>query len=217
MLTNTSVTLHLIFEINKQKMIKNMKYSFRLFVFALAVISFASCSRQITRVSPDQQIDLSGRWNDTDSRLAAEALIDQVLNQGWIGNFKEEFNRKPVVTVGLVTNKSSEHIDSDTYIKDIEKAILNDGRVRLVQAGAKREELRQERADQQDFASKETIKKWGRELGADFILQGDITSIIDSYKKEKVRYYQLNLELTNLETNELVWLGDKKIKKYVNR
>lgn len=198
-------------------MIENMKYSFRLFVVALVVLSFASCSRQVTRVSPDQQIDLSGRWNDSDSKLAADALIDQVLNQGWIGNFKQEFDRKPVVTVGLITNKSSEHIDSDTYIKDIEKAILNDGRVRLVQAGAKREELRQERADQQDFASKETIKKWGRELGADFILQGDITSIIDSYKKEKVRYYQLNLELTNLESNELVWMGDKKIKKYVNR
>jgi uncharacterized protein (TIGR02722 family) len=194
-----------------------MKYSFRLFVFALAIISFASCSRQVTRVSPDQQIDLSGRWNDTDSRLAAEALIDQVLNQGWIEDYRKEFDKKPVVTVGLIMNKSSEHIDADTYIKDIEKAILNDGRVRLVQAGAKREELRQERADQQDFASKETIKKWGRELGADFILQGDITSIIDSYKKEKVRYYQLNLELTNLETNELVWIGDKKIKKYVNR
>lgn len=198
-------------------MISYMKYSFRLFIFAFAIISFSSCSRQITRVAPDQQIDLSGRWNDTDSKLAAEALIDQVLNQGWISDYHEENNRKPVVTVGLITNKSSEHIDSDTYIKDIEKAILNDGRVRLVQAGAKREELRQERADQQDFASKETIKKWGRELGADFILQGDITSIIDSYKKEKVRYYQLNLELTNLETNELVWIGDKKIKKYVNR
>jgi hypothetical protein len=198
-------------------MISYMKHSFRLFVFALAIVSFASCSRQVTRVSPDQQIDLSGRWNDTDSKLAAEALIDQVLNQGWINDYEKEFNKKPVVTVGLIMNKSSEHIDADTYIKDIEKAILNDGRVRLVQAGAKREELRQERADQQDFASKETIKKWGLELGADFILQGDITSIIDSYKKEKVRYYQLNLELTNLETNELVWMGDKKIKKYVNR
>ncbi|WP_209319863.1 penicillin-binding protein activator LpoB [Ancylomarina longa] len=194
-----------------------MKYSFRLFIFALALLSFASCSRQVTRVSPDQQIDLSGRWNDTDSKLASEALIDQVLSQNWIENFKQEFNRKPVVIVGLITNKSSEHIDADTYIKDIEKAILNDGRVRLVQAGAKREALRQERADQQDFAAKETIKKWGRELGADFMLQGDISSIIDSYKKEKVRYYQLNLSLTNLENNELVWLGDKKIKKYVNR
>lgn len=194
-----------------------MKYSFRLIVIAMTVFVGFSCSRQVTRVSPDQQIDLSGRWNDTDSKLTAEALIEQLLNQNWIEDYNQEFNRKPVIIVGLITNKSSEHIDSDTYIKDIEKAILNDSRVRLVQAGAKREELRQERADQQDFAAKATIKKWGQELGADFILQGDISSIIDSYKKEKVRYYQLNLELTNLETNELVWLGDKKIKKYVNR
>jgi len=160
---------------------------------------------------------LSGRWNDTDSQLAAQALTQQVLSQNWIEDFKKDFNRKPVVIVGLIYNKSSEHIESDTYIKDLEKSILNDGRVRLVQAGAKREDLRQERADQQDFASKASIKKWGQELGADFILQGDINSIIDSHKKEKVRYYQLNLELTNIETSELVWMGDKKIKKYVNR
>lgn len=193
-----------------------MKYSFRLFVFALVILASVSCSHKVTRVFPDQQIDLSGRWNDTDSKITAEALIEQLLTKNWIENYQQETGRKPVVIVGLITNKSSEHIDSDTYIKDIEKAILNDGRVRLVQAGAKREELRQERADQQDFASKATIKKWGQELGADFMLQGDISSIIDSYKKEKVRYYQLNLELTNLETSELVWMGDKKIKKYVN-
>jgi len=194
-----------------------MKYSIRLFVFTLAILAGVSCSRQVTRVSPDQQIDLSGRWNDTDSKLTAEALTEQLLTKNWIENYQQEFNRKPVVIVGLITNKSSEHIDSDTYIKDIEKAILNDGRVRLVQAGAKREDLRQERADQQDFASKATLKKWGQEMGADFILQGDISSIIDGYKKEKVRYYQLNMELTNLETSELVWMGDKKIKKYVNK
>jgi len=194
-----------------------MKYLLRLSIFVFVILASVSCSRQITRVSSEEQIDLSGRWNDTDSRIAAEALIEQVLNRDWIENFKQANDRKPVMVVGLITNKSSEHIDSDTYIKDIEKAILNDGRVRLVQAGAKREALRQERADQQDFASKQTIKKWGRELGADFILQGDINSIIDSYKKEKVRFYQLNLELTNLESNEIVWMGDKKIKKYVNR
>ncbi len=194
-----------------------MKRSFYLVMFAITILALASCSRQVTRVSSDQQIDISGRWNDTDSRLTAEALIKQVLSGNWIDNFEKEFNRKPVVIVGLITNKTSEHIDSDTYIKDIEKAIINNGRVRLVQAGAKRQQLRQERADQQDFASRATIKKWGRELGADFIIQGDIASIIDSYKKEKVRFYQLNLELTNLETSEIVWIGDKKIKKYVKR
>jgi penicillin-binding protein activator len=102
-----------------------------------------------------------------------------------------------------------------TLIKDIEKAIIRNGSVRLVQAADKREELRGERADQQDFASPETTKKWGLELGADFMLQGTINSIVDSYQKEKVVYYQIDLELSNLQTNEIVWMGDKKIKKYI--
>jgi len=189
-----------------------MKELSNLFIILTIIISSISCSRQISRISPDQQIDLSGRWNDTDSRLVSEALIEQVLSRNWIDDFTKTHKRKPVVIVGLIKNKTSEHINSDTYIKDIEKA-----RIRLVQAGSKREDLRQERADQQDYSAKETIKKWGKELGADFMLQGDINSIIDSYKKEKLRYYQLNLVLTDIETSELVWMGDKKLKKYINR
>ena len=104
-----------------------------------------------------------------------------------------------------------------TFIKDIEKAILDHGSVRLVQAGAKREELRAEREDQnKGYVSLETAKKWGRELGADFMLQGTINSIVDTYKKNKVVSYQINLELTDLETSEIVWMGDKKIKKTVS-
>jgi len=85
----------------------------------------------------------------------------------------------------------------------------------LVQAGDKREALRNERVDQQSFSSSETAKNWGLELGADFMLQGTISSIVDTYKKEKIIYYQINFELSDLETNEIVWIGEKKIKKYV--
>ncbi|MEX2379443.1 MAG: penicillin-binding protein activator LpoB, partial [Vicingaceae bacterium] len=102
------------------------------------------------------------------------------------------------------------------YIKDIEKAILNSGKVRLVQAGEAREDLRKERADQNEFATPETAAKWGKELGADFILQGVVNSIVDSNNKQKVVFYQTDLELTNIQTNEKVWIGDKKIKKVVD-
>jgi len=85
----------------------------------------------------------------------------------------------------------------------------------LVQNAEFREKLRQERADQQEFASKETAKKWGRELGADYMLFGTINSIIDQYNKKKVIFYKVNLELTDMETNEIVWLGDKEIKKFI--
>lgn len=192
------------------------KTVFTVLLCAMMAMIETGCRHRVERVSVDEQIDLSGRWNDTDSRLVAEEMVSQVLSGDWIANhMRSHQGKKPVVIVGLVYNNTSEHIDANTFIKDVEKAFVQSGKVRLVQAGEKREALRKERAAQQDFASSETAKKWGRELGADFMLQGDISSITDQYKKEKVVYYQTSLELSDLESNEVVWIGDKKLKKYV--
>lgn len=192
------------------------KRIFRIILLISIVTVSMSCGRQVTRVDSKKQIDISGRWNDTDSRMVAEELTKQVLGQRWLNNFVQaNSGKKPTVVVGLVTNKSHEHIEAETFLKDIEKEFINSGSVRLVQAGDKREELRKERGDQQQYSSPETVKKWGRELGADFIMQGSINSIVDSYNKSKVVFYKINLELTDLETNEVVWIGDKEIKKLV--
>lgn len=185
-------------------------------ILAVSGLVITSCGRQVTRVSTDETIDISGRWNNSDSREVANQLTTQVLDGAWIGNFQDESNnKKPVVIVGMVYNKSQEHIDAETFVKDIEQSFIQSGRVRLVQGGKKRDELRAERADQQSNASLSSMKKFGLEQGADFMLQGSINSIVDSHKKKKVVYYQVNLELTNLQTNEVVWIGDKKIAKYV--
>lgn len=193
-----------------------MKYFVLLFVIAGSLLMNGCATHKVERVGTDETIDLSGRWNDSDSRMTAEAMVDQILGGNWISDYSKDHNgAKPTVIVGLVYNKSHEHISAETFIKDVEMAFINSGRVRLVQAGDKREELRRERAAQQEFASVETAKQWGKELGADFMLNGDINSIVDTYKKEKVNYYQVNLELSNLETNEVVWIGDKRIRKYI--
>lgn len=192
----------------------------RIFIGTLVVLTMAlingCANRKITRVDPNETIDLSGRWNDSDSRLVSEEMIGDLLTSAWIPRYLKANDKRPVVVVGLVENKSHEHINSETFIKDVEKAIIRDGNIRLVVAGEKRNELRKERAEQQDYASPETTKKWGKELGADFILQGTINSIVDSYKKQKVVTYQIDLQLTNIETNEVVWMGDKKIKKQIS-
>lgn len=192
----------------------------RIFIGTLVVLTIAlingCANRKITRVDPNETIDLSGRWNDSDSRLVSEEMIGDLLTSAWIPRYLKANDKRPVVVVGLVENKSHEHINSETFIKDVEKAIIRDGNIRLVVAGEKRNELRKERAEQQDYASPETTKKWGKELGADFILQGRINSIVDSYKKQKVVTYQIDLQLTNIETNEVVWMGDKKIKKQIS-
>nr|WP_121274024.1 penicillin-binding protein activator LpoB [Pedobacter schmidteae] len=183
---------------------------------AVSGMIISSCSRQVTRVSTDQAIDVSGNWNNTDSRLVAEEMTQTILGGKWLPtHLEEKKGKRPVVVVGVVKNKSHEHIDAETFVKDVEQAFIKSERVRLVQGGKKREELRAEKADQQDNASVSTMKKFGLENGADYILQGSINSIVDSHKRKKVVYYQVNLELTDIQTNEVVWIGDKKIAKYV--
>jgi penicillin-binding protein activator len=184
-----------------------------LLVFSISIFS---CNRKVTRISPDEQIDISGRWNNTDSRLTAEELTGDVLKAAWLANFTQaKSGQKPVVICGFVDNKSHEHIEAETFVKDLEQAFIKTQKVRVVQAGKKREELRAEKADQQTNATVSTMKKFGMETGADYILQGSINSIVDEHKKKRVVYYQVNLELTDIQTNEVVWIGDKKIAKYV--
>lgn len=194
-----------------------MRIPFKVIFSLLTVLILAgSCTKKtVTRVSPDQQIDLSGRWNDVDSRLVAEEMAKDMINRPWRNDFISRNNKKPTIIVGVISNKSHEHIDALTFIKDLERECINTGTIRVVQNAEFREKLREERADQQQFASPETQKRWGRELGADYMVFGTINSIVDSEGKRKVVFYQINLELADLETNELVWIGDKKIKKYI--
>jgi penicillin-binding protein activator len=194
-----------------------MKRTLNLAIIVLALAFTSGCAvRQVQRIDTNKQTDLSGRWNDTDSRSVAEEITKQLLGEKWLPRFEQAHSgKRPAVIVGLIKNKSHEHIDAETFIKDIERAIISNGSVRLVQAGDKREELRSEREDQQKFSSVNTAKKWGLELGADFILQGSINSIVDEYQNKKTVTYQISLELTDLESNEIVWIGDHKIKKFI--
>ena len=184
-------------------------------LIASLLFSTSCANRKVTRLDPSQQTDLSGRWNDSDSRLVANEMITQILTGAWRTNFEQKYSRKPVMIVGSIKNKSSEQIDPITFIKDLEKACINSGTVSIVQSGDERNQLREERNDQQTFSSEDTKKKWGREKGADFMLNGVISSITDQHKNQRTVFYQIDLELTNLETNEKVWIGDKKIKKAI--
>ncbi len=183
--------------------------------FALIILVLFSCTRTVTRVSPDKQIDLSGRWNDVDSKLVSKEMINDVLSRPWREDYVKRTQKKPVVIVGIITNKSSEHIEADMFIKDLEKEFINSGMVRVVDNAQFREKVRQERADQQEYSSPETQAKWGRELGASYMMFGTINSVTDTYNKKKVIFYKINLWLTDMETNEKVWMGDKEIKKFV--
>ncbi|GBD99352.1 hypothetical protein BMS3Abin07_01387 [bacterium BMS3Abin07] len=189
-----------------------------LLVLVITGLFIAGCAAGVKRVDTKEVIDLSGRWNDTDSRLVSEEMIKDALVRPWLESFKSTHNGKlPVVIVGTVRNLSYEHIAVQTFVKDLERALINSGEVAFVSGSGERGELREERRDQASHSSEVTAKPEGEEIGADFMLKGSINSIVDKIEGEAVVFYQVNLELHNIETNRVVWIGEKKIKKVVKR
>ncbi len=195
-----------------------MKRSQLLLTIALAsIVALTGCKTKVKRVAVDETIDLSGRWNDTDSQLVSSEMIADIASRSWIEEYTSKNGKKPVVIVGTVRNKSSEHIETETFTKDLERELINNGRVTFVANKVDRGELREERKEQQTWSREETQKRLAAETGADYMLQGSIKTIIDQEGKESVKFYQVDMEMIHLETNEKVWAGDKKIKKYVKK
>lgn len=195
-----------------------MMWTLRIFVTALiSALLLAGCATRVDRISPDETRDLSGNWNDTDSRLVSEEMISDVLARNWLQDYRRLNNANPTVIVGEIRNLSHEHINVNTFVNDLARALINSGDVTFVASRTEREQIRQERKDMDLHASEETRKAMGRELGADFMLQGTINSILDVEGKREVRFYQVDLTLFSLADNRQVWLGQKQIKKFVTR
>ena len=180
-------------------------------------VSLGACSTSVTRMDTAEVKDLSGAWNDTDSQMVAAEMMQDVLSRDWLVEYKSEKKRKPAVIVGEVRNLSHEHIAVSPFVQELQRNLINSGKVKFVASASEREEIRGERTDQDINATEETRKAMGKEKGADFMLKGTINTIIDANGSDQVRYYQVNLTLISLVDNEIVWNGEKKIKKFVAR
>lgn len=191
----------------------------RYLVLGVAVVFASACAiRRVNRIDPAAVTDLSGNWNDVDSRLVATELINQSLSAPWARQYAEAHSgTAPTVIIGDMRNRTYEHIAVGTFVNDLERAFVNSGQVRVVASKEERASVRDERTDQQSNAAPETRARMAREQGAQYMLQGDVQEIVDASGRESVRYFQVDAFLVDLESNAKVWVGQHKIKKYVQQ
>lgn len=189
-----------------------------LLVGLLTLLASCASTPKVERKAVDTTIDISGRWNDADSRMVAEEMIEDCLDRPWLERFRDRHGgKRPTVIVGRIRNRSHEHINVQTFVKDLERALINSGRVQFVASKAERGGVREERLDQAKYASEETMKGPGQEIGADFMLIGTLNTIRDEAGGKAVMFYQTNLELIDMATNIKAWIGEKKIKKLIKK
>lgn len=189
-----------------------------LILAALAAVTVISCgSTQVDRYEAGADVkDLSGYWNENDIKMVCEELISGCIASPRVSGFKAANGRDPIAIVGKVSNKSSEHIDTAMVAKRFQTAIINSGVMEFVADSEQRLELRAEKNDQAENAY-ETAKSIGNEQAADFMLQGTVHSHVDQEGRESVRTYQVDAQLIDIESNKILWQGEKTISKYVKK
>lgn len=180
------------------------------------LITGCSPTREVNRVDPKTAIDVDYRFNDVDARQVYQGMINDALARPWLDAFVRENNgRRPVVIVGPVKNDTQDYIDTKMFTTQIEREMINSGKVRFVAMNDQRDPIRAERTQGQEWSRPETRKQMRMELGADFIVVGRVADdkprTLDG--RGGVAYYQVSLEVIDLESNEKVFIGVQEVKK----
>lgn len=163
-------------------------------------------------------IDLSGEWNDNDADAVAAAMIGECLSGPWIQQWRDAHDQKrPVVRLYPVKNKTSGYIDYRYFTKQIEAAFVRSGLVDVVSSREEAEDARDERDDQAQHAADDSAKSQGNELGADFILNGWLLAQDDQLEGKQVRAYLTSMEMVEVQSQRKAWVGQKRIKKLITK
>jgi len=194
-----------------------------LLVSLLAAAALAACQRdrnwRVDRVDPEETIDLDYRFDDEDARATYRKMVEDCLARPWIDRFTATHaGQAPFIVLGTVRNQTQDYIDTENFTTQIQEELINSGRVRVKAQKQLRDELRDERLDTQ-YNDPATLKAVAREINADFIMLGRIGDIKERSADGRtlVSYYQINMELIDLETGEKVWIDTKEIKKLATR
>jgi len=187
----------------------------KVLILIISIFVLASCSggRAFTKgeyTDPDRVILLDDRYNESDMKIMADALVDSLMKHPVI----TEAKKPPVFQVEKVVNATSEHIDMQSLTDKIRTALIKSGKVQFHDKG-ERETLSEEYEYQNKSGnvSKETAKEKGHQIGSDYIIGGDFSSNIQELGAKKVIYYKLTLKVTDIKTGIITWTDEKEIKK----
>lgn len=167
---------------------------------------------------PSKAEIVDDKWNETDARKTADHMIKGMLDKPWLANFKKTHKGAlPVVIVDDVENRTDEHLDVKQLTDYIQDELINSGKVRFVNKAQRQKLLEEIKYQQSGHVNKATGKSDGKQIGADYILSGNITSSVHTMGALKTVTYQTNLTLTNIETFEYEWSTKYEIKKRFKR
>jgi uncharacterized protein (TIGR02722 family) len=157
----------------------------------------------------ESENNLNDLWSETDMQKVVQDLVAGMVSHQAISGAK----KPPMVMVTKLQNKTSEHIDTQSIMDMVRVELMRGGRVSFIDKEAREDVAEEYNYQNSGMVSGETKKGPGGQIGADYIVNGRLDSIVQEVGKDKSVYYKVTLNLTNLKTNVIVWSDYKQIRK----
>lgn len=155
---------------------------------------------------------LTQDFGSTDLQMIASKMVDDMLAFPPVIQLTQ--SRRPVMFVDRIKNKSQEHIDTESITDTIQNKLINSGKFRFVDmssVGAVADQLAYQQ--QSGMVDKRTAVQTGAQIGAEYMLNGNLSSIVKNAGGKSDVYYKFTLKLLNLKTGIVEWTGEKEIRK----
>ena len=180
----------------------------------VVVLAFAvSCAgpRAFTKGTyedPNTIALLDDRFSENDMQLIAKKMIQSMAGSDIVGS-----NGAPVVMVGKMRNRTSEHIDMTMLSDKVRTQLIQSGRFRFADVQNRRDIAEEYEYQQSGYVDPAQAKGPGSQTGAEYLLTGTLTANVQQVGRNKSVYYKANFQLTNLLTSEIAWTDEKEIRK----
>lgn len=197
-----------------------MRQLFGISAISALVVSLGACSPKFqgNYADPNKVEIVDDRWNDTDARVISEKMIKSALSKVWLPEWqKEHKGQRPFLIVSDFENRTSEQIDTQPIFEAVRNELINSGKVRFLDGAQRQKILDEYRYQQSGTVRKEQAKGPGKQFGADFLLVGNLSSIVSEMDGYKRVTYQVEMRLTEISTSEIVWTEVEKITKQFKR
>ncbi len=182
-------------------------------LLACSLLGLTACASHVNYVNPDSVDTVNIDFGSTDLQMIASHEVDSLLAfppvQRMIAN-----GTRPILFVDRIRNKTMEHIDTESITDTIMTKLVQSGAFRFVDMTAAAA-LRKQLDYQNDSGMVDPTKAiaMGQQIGAQYMLYGELSNITQQNSSERSVYYKFTLKLTSVRTGELIWIGEKQIRK----
>ncbi|MCL1079353.1 penicillin-binding protein activator LpoB [Parashewanella spongiae] len=178
-----------------------------------AVLGLTACQSKVQYSDAREVETVNANFGSTDLQAITDKMVDSMLTFPPVLVLTAN-NQRPIIFVDTIKNKSSEHIDTESVTDSISNRLLRSGKFRFIDMT--RVDSVRKQLDYQNNAGlvdPSTAIKFGQQIGAQYMLYGNLSSIVKQGDRTKDVYYKMTMRLMDLRTGLIEWSDEKEIRK----